>query len=76
MVARAAACATVPGADIRPQLATLLGKREVDIGPIRRTSETPPRGCSDHLTHKTESTKLYFRIPPRVDETTFEPWVA
>ena len=43
MAARAAACATVPGADIRPQLATLLGKREVDIGPIRRTSETPPR---------------------------------
>ena len=43
MAARAAACATVPGADIRPQLATLLGKREVEIGPIRITSETPPR---------------------------------
>ncbi len=41
MAARAAACATVPGADIRQQLATLLGRETV--GPIRKTDEEPPR---------------------------------
>ena len=41
MAARAAACATVAGPDIRQQLATLLGKETV--GPIRKTDEDPPR---------------------------------
>ena len=40
MAARAAACAAVPGPDIRQQLATLLGKEAVQI---RKTDETPPR---------------------------------
>ena len=40
MAARAAACATVPGPDIRQQLATLLGKETV--GPIHKTDEAPP----------------------------------
>ena len=30
-------------ADIRPQLATLLGKEATDIGDIRKTDEVPPR---------------------------------
>ena len=41
--AMAAHACVALGADIRPQLATLLGKEAKDIGDIRKTGEIPPR---------------------------------